>query len=168
MEEDQFERLQNSDSMICNSVAYNAYNWRKQSDLVFYKQMSMPQNSHLMDRCVEDKMRLGFSRQCEMSTPIFTRGGNSKPQCGNDHFAKGFLNYNNYHLGEYMIVPCPDNTWKNWPVQDDKKSCSKRHQFYMNVTKRKEITDNLRFASYNPDNMIKQCVVSTSQPQDIV
>jgi hypothetical protein len=144
MEESQAIKLQQSDDMICNSTAYNAYQWRKQNDMIFYKQMDTPQNTYLMDRCVENNMRRGFSRECEVSKRIFERGGNST-NCEPVHFARGFQNYNNYHLGEYMIAPCPDNTWKNWLVQDNKKICTKRHQFYMNVTKRKEISDLDRF-----------------------
>lgn len=133
-------RLQSSDDMICNSTAYNAYQWRKQNDLIFYKQMGMPQNTNLMDRCIEDNMRRGLSRGCEVSKRMFERGGNST-ECEPEHFARGFQNYNKYHLNEYMMTPCPDNTWKNYLVHDDKKICTKRHQFFMNITKRKDITD---------------------------
>jgi hypothetical protein len=152
MEEAHAMRLRQSDHMICNNTAYNAYHWRKQNDLMFYKQMDMPQNSHLMDRCVEDNMRRGYSRECEVSKRIFERGGNST-NCEPQHFARGFQNYNKYHLNEFLITPCPDNTWKNWLVHDDKKVCTKRHQFFMNVTKRKEITDLDKF-SVDPQQLI--------------
>jgi hypothetical protein len=153
MELDQELDLQHSDNMICNNVAYNAYKWKKQNDLIFYKQMDMPQNINFMDRCIEDNMRKNNSRECEASQRIFERGGNST-NCEPKHFAGGFQNYNKYHLNQFMITPCPVNTWKNWLVQDDKKTCTKRHQFYMNVTKRKEITDTQKFEEYDPNKCI--------------
>lgn len=131
--------IHRSDAMICNHVAYNQFQWRKANDLMFYWKMGAPQNAHIMDRCKENKMRMGFSRACEVSDRIFERGGNNT-ECEPKHFAKGFLNYNNYHLNEWMIVPCPENTWKNYLVSDKEKTCSKRHQIYMNNTKRKGIT----------------------------
>jgi hypothetical protein len=141
MEPSQALDLQHSDNMICNNVAYNTYKWRKQNDLIFYKQMDMPQNTDFMNRCIEDNMRKNNSRHCETSQRIFERGGNSTTQCEPVHFAGGFQNYNKYHLNEYMLTPCPRNTWKNYLIQDNNKICSKRHQFFMNVTKRKDITN---------------------------
>lgn len=140
MELNQADRLEHSDKMICNSVAFNTFKWRKQNDLIFYKQMDMPQNSYLMDRCVEDNMRREHGRVCEVSKRIVERGGNST-NCEPEHFAKGFQNYNGYHLSEFMMTPCPENTWKNGLVQDNDKICTQRHQFFMNVTKRKDFTE---------------------------
>jgi hypothetical protein len=124
-----------SDHMVCNNVALNTWRWRKQNDSIFYNHMSKPQNSYLMDRCTENNLKFTESRPCEVSRRIFERGGNNS-DCEPKHFAKGFQNYNSYHLNEYMITPCPENTWKNHLVQDDKKMCTKRHQFFMNLTKR--------------------------------
>lgn len=132
-----------SDSMICNNVAYNQFHWRKGNDLMFYHKMNAPQNMYMMDRCEEDNMRRGFSRVCEVSKRMFERGGNST-ECEPKHFAKGFQNYNKYHLNEWMMAPCPENTWMNYLVSDDEKTCTKRHQIFMNVTKRKGIIDDQR------------------------
>ena len=132
------EDIHKSDKMICNHIAYNQFQWRKDNDLIFYHRMGAPQNSDLMDRCAEDKMRMGFSRACEVSQRMFERGGNST-NCEPKHFAKGFLNYNKYHLNEWMMAPCPENTWRNYLVSDNEKTCSKKHQVFMNVTKRSGI-----------------------------
>ena len=125
-----------SDSMICNSISFNRFYAKKHNDELFVKQMDIPQNANVMDRCIEDKMRLGNSRECEISDRIIKRGGNNDPKCEPTHFCKGFQCYNNYHLSEYLITPCPINTWKNSIVENKIGGCSRRHQFYMNVTKR--------------------------------
>ena len=125
-----------SDAMICNSTSYNAFYWKKYNDLMFIKQMDMPQNVDSIDRCIEDKLQMTESRECEVSDRIYKRGGNAEcyePQ----HFCKGFDCYNNYHLSDFLITPCPINTWKNSLISNKDMGCTKRHQFYANVTKRR-------------------------------
>ena len=133
--------LEKSDAMICNSTAYNTFFWKKMNDVVFLKHMDTPQNSELVDRCVEDKLqrlqRLSQTRECEVSDRIRDRGGNGSDCREPVHFAKGFQCYNTYHLSEFMLTPCPINTWKNSIISNDSMGCSKRHQFFANITKRK-------------------------------
>jgi hypothetical protein len=98
------------------------------------KQMGMPpRNDEFINMCKEDFLKRGenSSRQCEYSDRIISRGINNNNTSNNrDH------HYNNFHLSEYLLTPCPVNTWKNWVVEDKEKKCSKTHQFYMNITKR--------------------------------
>lgn len=135
--EESKQRENSSDSMICNSTAYNTFFWKKMNDLVFLNQMNKSQQTNLMDRCVEDKLRMTQSRECEVSDRIKTRGGNGTDCREPVHFAKGFQCYNTYHLSEFMLTPCPINTWKNSIISNEYMGCSKRHQFFANITKRK-------------------------------
>ena len=122
------ENIEKSDTMICNSISYNMYNWKKNNDLMFIKQMSNPQKLNLIDTSKEDYLKRGNSRECVFTPEISSRGTNnietvySKEPC--------------YKLDEYLMAPCQTNTWQNWMVEDNNKKCSKHHQFYMNLTKR--------------------------------
>ena len=131
------EDLSKSDNMICNSFSYNMFNWKKINDLMFLKQMSMPpQDQFTKDICIEDKIKFGVDKNCDDSTTFNTRGGNNDETCEPCGFCKGFVCYNQYNLSEFLLTPCPINTWKNSIIQNDSMGCSKRHQFFMNVTKR--------------------------------
>ena len=133
---DDISNVDKSDSMICSSISYNAFNSKKNNDLMFYKQMDMPQNTTLIDRCIENNlMKAPSVRECEVSDRIKKRGGNND-LCEPEHFCKGFECYTNYHLSEFFLTPCPINTWRNHIISNEDMGCSKRHQFFMTITKR--------------------------------
>lgn len=126
-----------SDVMVCNSLSYNTFQHKKYNDLMFLNQMQKtPVKPFMIDPCLEDKLKPKDSRECDISLGVMKRGGNNE-NCQPRHFCKGFDCYNSYHLDEYLITPCPENTWVNHVISNASMGCSKKHQFFMNVTKRK-------------------------------
>lgn len=135
---DLMTNLEKSDSILCGFLTYNQFKWRKNNDRIFNLQMDeCPRNKCTLDSSLETKLKFSkLPRDCEINDGILFRGGNSMGR-EPPHFCKGFQCYNGYHLSDFLLTPCPINTWKNYIIVDDCHGCSKRHQFFMNITKRK-------------------------------
>jgi hypothetical protein len=127
--------LEKSDKMMCNTKANNMYKYLKENDTLFLQRMRNTQPVHVRDigkewsHMIDPKMYI-------CNDVINTRGGNAV-YCEADKSAAGYNNYTKYHMNEYLLVPCKENTWKNYVQCDNNKCCSVKHQMYDNQTKRR-------------------------------
>lgn len=139
--DDPEDALKMSDNIVCNNLNYFDFYHRKGNDHAFCWQMqgcmlpgekAFDKETHLWRGKKEDDCTIGLFE---------TRGGNAKAMtCEksliNIEQAAGYDNYNANSLTEYLMVPCRQNTFRNYLNCDDKKCCSIRHQMFMNHTKR--------------------------------
>jgi len=129
--------MNQSDQMLFVNDAYLKYRDMKQNDILFRQQFSRTNNTCFKNVDVERDIQVKPSSKIPIIDESFiNRGGNAhnnepKYECPNP--------YSPYTLNEYLIVPCPRNTYKNYLIGDAKKICSKSHQILNNWTKRKDI-----------------------------
>lgn len=129
--------LEKSDYMLCTNTGYLLYQHRKENDDLFKQQMMNTSKVCLRDMEKESDLFLRGSSRVAVCTPMVNSRGNSGCEpvrpCPTPV-------YSQYLLNEFLLVPCPKNTYKNYLVYDDHKICSKSHQVLNNWTKRKELT----------------------------
>lgn len=129
--------LSRSDQLLCTNSAFLHYKDKKQNDGLFMQQMSRPRDMCLRDIDKENRFFITpSSREYTCSPMMASRGGN----VGCEPEVKCPKLYTNYNMNEFLLVPCPKNTYKNYLVFDDTKMCSKTHQLLNNWTKRRDIT----------------------------
>jgi hypothetical protein len=130
------DKLEQSDAMICNTKAYATFYHKKQNDLSFYQSVFNSTPKPWLDIDTDTLLKMGGRdpRECLLSPAMLSRGGNAvscRPErlpCGPERFKD---------TRDFLLDPCPDNTYRNHVVCDAEKCCSVRHQTFMNVTKRK-------------------------------
>lgn len=132
------QSIQKSDFMLCNNSAYLHYKDQKVNDHIFVQQMSRTRPMCIRSIDTENNFFMTpSSRNAVCNNFLTNRGGNigcePKKPC-----PKLFTSYN---INEFLLVPCPKNTYKNYVIFDDTKQCSKSHQVLNNWTKRKDITN---------------------------
>ncbi len=130
--------LVRSDHLLCTNSAYLQYKDKKMNDGLFVQQMSRPRDMCL--RNIDNENRLFLtpsSREYTCSKFLASRGGNE----GCEPNVPCPKLYTKYNMNDFLLVPCPKNTYKNYLVFDDKKTCSKTHQILNNWTKRRDITN---------------------------
>lgn len=128
--------LQMSDAILCNNMKHLNFYEKKKDDLAFCWQMhncSLPE-----EKVVDNETRLWRGKkEADCSVGYFTvRGGNAKPCNTAPYGPAGYDNYTSESLQDYLLIPCKQNTFRNYIRCDDKKCCSIRHQMFMNHTKR--------------------------------
>ena len=133
--------LEMSDNIICNNMKYYDFYGKKKDDLAFCWQMH--NCNRLPEKVINDETMLWRGhkeKNCDLGY-MKTRGGNIKEylckEMKKPMGPAGYDNYNAQSLQDYLLVPCKQNTFKNYINCDDKKCCSIRHQMFMNHTKRK-------------------------------
>lgn len=132
--------LEKSDAIICNKKAQNMLKYIKENDSLFLQRLNntTPNNLRNFDRefgLFTDNMN---PKKHICNKAINTRGGNAVfCDLKGEELVGGYANYTMYHLNEYLMVPCKQNTWRNHVSCDENKCCSILHQMYDNVTKRK-------------------------------
>lgn len=130
--------IEKSDYMLCTNTAHLHYNDRKFNDGLFVQQMSKTRPMCVRNIDTENSLFVTPStRVATCQNSLLVRGGNSI-NCEPSRPCPKL--YTNYNMNEFLLVPCPRNTYKNYLVFDDKKTCSKSHQILNNWTKRKDIT----------------------------
>lgn len=130
--------LSRSDHLLCTNSAYLQYKDKKMNDGLFIQQMSKSRNMCLRNIDNENNLFLTpSSREYTCSKFLASRGGNE----GCESNVPCPKLYTNYNMNEFLLVPCPKNTYKNYLVFNDKKTCSKSHQILNNWTKRRDITN---------------------------
>jgi hypothetical protein len=128
-----------SDSMLCTNSAYLHYKDQKTNDSLFLQQMSLTRPVSVRDIQKENTLFITQSEKVVSDCPgsgemMRTRGGN----VGCEPTKACPTLYTKYNMGEFLLTPCPKNTYKNYIVFDDTKMCSKTHQVLNNWTKRKD------------------------------
>lgn len=130
--------LAKSDHMLCTNSAYLHYKDKKLNDGIFVAHMSNPRDMCLRDIDRENSLWITESSRKATCFPMLpTRGGNEG--CEPDRPCPKI--YTNYNLNEFLLIPCPKPTYRNYLVFNDKKMCSKSHQALNNWTKRRDITN---------------------------
>jgi hypothetical protein len=129
-----------SDTMLYTNISWLHFKDKRENDQNFMYQMNKTQPACLMNRDLESKMwkdtytvKIPFC-----SDMINSRGNNIGCVDSNNACPKPVVS--SYLLNEWLLVPCAPPTHRNYLIQDDKKICSKQHQFFKNITKRKDIT----------------------------
>jgi hypothetical protein len=132
--------IEKSDNILCNNTRYYDFYNKKQNDLALCWQLngcSLPADKNID---FETRLWRGSSDDCRYGV-MWTRGGNAKdPSCKKKHtqidVLAGYDNYTSSSLNDYLLIPCKQNTFRNYISCDDNKCCSIRHQMFMNLTKR--------------------------------
>jgi hypothetical protein len=116
-----------SDEMLYTNISYLHFKDKKINDSQFIYQMSKAQPLCLMNRDLESEM---WKDNYRTKNPI----------CFNKSLNSNCDKFNNSELlKDWLIKPCAPPTHKNYVIQDDNKICTKQHQFYNNITKRKDV-----------------------------
>ena len=141
----EYSLIDKSDHMLFTNISDLQIKDKRTNDLQYIYQMSQNKPRCLIDR--GDELHL-LKNIYNNKTPLYnnciaTRGGNS-PGCEPERSCPK-PEYSKYYLNEFLLVPCPKPTYKNYLVggqiaDNSFKYCSKRHQLFKNITKRKDIT----------------------------
>lgn len=123
-----------SDSMLFTNISHLQFKDRKTNDLNFIYQMSKSTNRCRMDRDAEFKM-LTQNYRSKQQTCVKELSSYREPNRPCPH-----PELDQYYMQEFLLTPCFKPTYKNHLVCNEDKCCSKRHQLFKNVTKRKDIT----------------------------
>ena len=125
--------LYKSDQMLCTNSAYLHYKDKQTNDELFVQQMSRPRDMCIRNIDAESQLwKTDSMRKATCFPLVNTRGGNF----GCEPVRPCPKLYTSYCMDEFLLTPCPKNTYKNYIVFDDKKQCSKSHQILNNWTKR--------------------------------
>ena len=113
--------LNKSDQMLCTNSAYLHYKDQSYNDSIFMRQMQKG-GCISPDRIISEESRLKIKPFSRMADGVSCTPRKLAPfKCTN----------------EFLLVPCPKNTYRNYMVYDDEKMCSKSHQILNNMTRRK-------------------------------
>lgn len=129
-------RLQQSDTVLCNNIENLQFAHKRENDLSYMYRLSRSMPNKI--RNVSDEYQMWTqtfkTRVADCTDGILNRGGNDvKPnltQC------VGYECFKSPYTNEYQMVPCKNNTFKNYLVNDDMKVCTLSHQLFNNITRR--------------------------------
>lgn len=132
--------LEKSDYMLSTNIFDMQFRDKRTNDIAFEYQMSRTAPRCLVDRGAEHGFLKDSYRNkipaCNACTA--TRGGNHpgcEPQRSCPH-----PEYSRYYMSEFLLMPCPKPTHKNYVVCGADKCCAKRYQLFKNWTKRKDFS----------------------------
>lgn len=130
--------IEKSDHIICNKKSNRAFEAKKMNDILFYHQLGNTQPVALKNTDNEFKLKTAAlnPRLYKCTDQVLTRGGNSAT-CQDASICQGYKCYSQYHMNDYLLIPCQTNTFQNYIDCDDNKCCSVHHQMFMNITKRR-------------------------------
>lgn len=122
-----------SDAILCKNIEFLQFQHKKETDLMLMNSFSPFAHCGIRDVGKEYKLWTDTfgTKTATCDENIMTRGGNNHGYYGG--FNPDIKNKN----CEFLLDPCPQNTFKNHLVGDDKKICSLRHQTFNNITKRR-------------------------------
>lgn len=134
------QSLQASDAMICNTRALAWFEHKKTNDINFARVVNPSlikspkwENALYMrygifpagNMVCDDLNAISHKRSCMQENTDFVRKGYQCMPTADSMF------------DDFLLIPCPINTFDNRVACDDIKCCSKRHQLFMNITKSK-------------------------------
>lgn len=128
-----------SDRILCTDITYWNYEVNKNNESILQRQF---QHSALCNKDVNKETLLLLKhreRDCQVITQN-TRGGNAKSQiCDTSSYSipVGYDNFSSTSLAEYLVIPCKQNTYRNYLGCNATDCCSIRHQLFWNHTKKK-------------------------------
>jgi hypothetical protein len=127
------ELLIQSDNILCRNIEYLQFQHKKETDIQLMHSFKPAVPCGIRDVVRESKLWTDTfgTKIATCDEVIMTRGGN------NHGYIKGFNPDVKNKTCEFLLDPCPQNTFKNYLVSDDKKTCSLKHQTFNNITKRR-------------------------------
>lgn len=117
-----------SDDMLTTNISYLHWKDKRENDQAFCYQMNKTPPACPIDRDLESKM---WKDTFTVKTP----------KCVAENPIHEKIQPCSQSIKDWLLQPCPCPTHKNYLVQDDTKICSKQHQYYKNITKRKDISN---------------------------
>lgn len=124
--------MEKSDFIVYNHIAELQMNDKKINDSAYLYQMSKTIPKCLMDRDIESKLQKDIYKNRIAICGDYTKNRGFDMSCPHPEYSK-------YYMQDFLLVPCPKPTHKNYIVCDKDKCCSKNHQLFKNWTKRKSI-----------------------------
>lgn len=129
-------RLMQSDTLLCTNIENLQFSHKRDNDLSYIYPLSRTMPNKIRNVAEEYQMwtQSFKTRVANCTEDILKRGGNdvvpSLTQCG------GYECFRPCYTKEVQTIPCKNNTFKNYLVDDDVKICSLSHQLFNNVTRR--------------------------------
>lgn len=137
-ETDMLDRMQQSDDVLCHNIQNLQFAHKRENDVAYMLHLSKPLNNQIRDVKSEYNLwtQTFATRVATCTDDIVTRGGNNKIPPVQNNLCSGYECFTKPYTSEYMMLPCKQNTFKNYLVHDDKKICTSTHQLFNNMTKR--------------------------------
>lgn len=129
-------RLQQSDTLLCGNIENLQFSHKRDNDLSYMYNLSRSMPNRIRNVGEEYQMwtQSFKTRVADCTDDILKRGGNdvipNLSQCG------GYECFKPSYTNEYQIVPCKNNSFRNYLVNDLEKVCTSSHQLFNNITKR--------------------------------
>lgn len=129
-------RLQQSDILLCNNIENLQFSHKRENDMSYMYNLSRTMPNKIRNVTEEYQMWTQSlkTRVADCTNDIIKRGGNnvvpSLTQCG------GYECFKPCYTQTFQTIPCKNNTFKNYLVNDNEKICTLSHQLFNNVTKR--------------------------------
>lgn len=129
----------NSDVISCNTRALLGFQHTKMNDAILMQRFRSTAPNKLRDVEAEHRLQKEIFKAKEYTcTPMIqARGGNAIACTDDSMLRQGYKNYTPYNMSEYLLVPCKENTFRNFVDCDEDRCCSVHHQLFDNMTKRK-------------------------------
>jgi hypothetical protein len=134
--QEMMNRMQQSDNITCHNVENLQFAHKRENDMAFMQAFAKPLPNNIRNVTSEyDLWTQSFqTRVATCDKDIIKRGGNnvvpSLNMCG------GYECFKPCYTKEYRIIPCRENTYRNYLIADEEKACSISHQLFNNMTKR--------------------------------
>lgn len=137
-EQEQQNRLQQSDLILCQNIENLQFTHKRENDMSYMLPMSRPLNNQIRDVKQEHTMwtQTFGTRVATCTDATLTRGGNNPIPAPRNNLCAGYECFAPAYTKNFMMVPCKENTFKNYLVEDHKKICTTSHQLFNNMTKR--------------------------------
>ena len=129
-------RLQQSDNVLCNNIENLQFTHKRENDRSYMYKLSrsMPNKLRNVDEEYQMWTQSFKTRVANCTDDILKRGGNDViPSLS---LCAGYECFKPCYTQEYQMVPCKNNSFQNYLVNDDMKVCTLSHQLFNNVTKR--------------------------------
>jgi hypothetical protein len=137
-EQEAHNRMLQSDMMLCTNIENLHFRHKYETDVPYMHLLSKPIPCCI--RNVKEEYKLLTenygTRKATCDESVLTRGGNNKPMSIYKNTKVGYDYFNTPLNSELLMIPCKNNTFQNYLVQDNKKICSVSHQLFNNITKR--------------------------------
>jgi hypothetical protein len=130
---------QQSVTISCNTRALLGFQHTKFNDAMLMQRFMSTAPTQIREVDEELKLQKEIYRAKEyLCTPMIQARGGNALACTDDSMLKqGYQNYSPYHMSEFLLIPCKQNTYRNYVDCDEDKCCSIQHQMFNNMTKRK-------------------------------
>lgn len=121
-----FPTLELEDKLVCDNYRLLDNAYKKNNSVLNEEYLYVPcyykQNKRFVDE--NNVLFPQSSRLCDKEVVLYRGQNNVIPQT------------TSFKKTEFLIPHCDCDSYQNWVICDREKCCSKRHQLFMNMTKR--------------------------------